>query len=107
MAQPYRWGDTEPLYFELMLNGVNQTGLTLGAGDVILILDESSSVDVTSQVTESSLSPGTYYVTPTTGQTQAKQFRLKIKDASAGGAFDDTAEYFYTGGHASAFLNGT
>lgn len=101
----YRWGDTDPVYFKLTLNGVGVV-VTLASNDVKLYKDGTYSADIGSACT--SLGAGLYKWTPAAGaNTQCKVMIINIKDASAGGEFDENCLIITTGGNAAAGLDGT
>ena len=107
--QLYVYGTVEPIYFKLSLNGVGQSGIALADDDVHLYINGIIyGVDLGEIGTECA------YVTGTNGiyrwqpilpaQTQGKILILDIKDADAGGLFDENMIQIMTGGNINAFL---
>jgi hypothetical protein len=99
----YRYGDTDPIYFKLTLNGAG-VATTLASADVKLYKDGTYSADIGTACT--SLGAGLYKWTPAAGSnTQCKVMILNIKDASGGPLFDENCLIITTGGSASAGLD--
>lgn len=100
----YRWGDTDPIYFKLTLNGAGVV-TTLAAADVKLYKDGTYTGDVGTACT--SIGAGLYKWTPAAGSnTQCKVMILNIKDVTSPKVFDENCLVITTGGDASAGLDG-
>ena len=109
MSNLVKYGSTDPLYFKITLAGVG-VNVTLARDDVQLSIDGASGgsiVDITTECAaiDGTNLPGLYKWTPASAaRTQGKTLAIYIKDASAGGAFDENLLIYQTGGNASAYF---
>jgi len=104
MAQLYRYGAVEPVYFKITLSAVAVTGLTLGSTDFTISKDGAGFSSIGLEVTE--VGKGVYKWTPSAAtQTQAKVVLLNLADV-VGSEFDENLIILITGGDSSAFLSG-
>ena len=107
----YTYGSTDPIYFKITLAGVG-VNVTLATNDVRLSQDGASGgsiIDITSEcaAVDGTNLPGLYKWTPNpASRTQCGVMAIYIKDASAGGAFDENCLVISTGGNASARFSG-
>jgi len=102
----YTYSSTDPIYFKLTLNGVGVTP-SLASNDIMVSLDGNTPFDVLSYVSPVTGMTGLFKWTPdNSGHTQGEVIIINIKDASAGGAFDENCLIIATGGHASARFSG-
>jgi len=101
----YRWGDTDPIYFKLTLNGAAVTGVSLANDDVKLSQDGAAFANIGTACAE--VANGIYKWTPAAGSnTQCKVMIINIKDATGGPLFDENCLIITTGGDTSAGLDG-
>lgn len=107
MPEPYRYGTTKPVYFKIILSNAGVAGLTFQAADIQLSIDDATPINIGGECTEAALGLGVYKWTPSiASRTQGEQLVINIKDNS-GSAFDENMIILQTGGHASAYFDGT
>ena len=107
MAQLYKYGATDPVYFKVTLAGVGVAGITLAAADVKLGLDGAAAVNIGASCTETTFGLGWYKWTPANAsQTQGKTAIINVKD-SVSTAFDENGILLVMGGNAAALYDGT
>lgn len=105
MAQLFRYGSTDPIYFKLTLSGAAVTGVTFQAADVKLSKDGAAFANIGTACTEVGL--GWYKWTPAAAaNTQCQTAIVNIKD-DVGTLWDENALLLVMGGNASALYDGT
>lgn len=108
MSHVLQWyGTTDTIYFKLTLAGVG-VNVTLAADDVKLSKDGGTPANVitTPTAVDGTSMPGLYVYTPSAAESTCEVMIINIKDASAGGAFDENCLIIPTGGNASARYGG-
>lgn len=107
MPDMYRYGTLKPVYFKVTLSNTGVTGLTFDAADVQLSIDDGAAINIGAECTEATLALGWYKWTPSiASRTQGEQLLINVKD-NAGSAFDENGLVILTGGHSSAYYDGT
>ena len=104
MLNQQRYGHTHGFYIMFTLNG-SPVNPTLSAGDVLLVQDGSlvGNVQTLPALVHAS-TPGLYYWSPTTAETQCEDVAVYIP---ADATYHANVITFLTGGHGSSRLNGT
>jgi len=107
VADLYRYGGTDAIYFKLTLSGVGINGPVV-AGDMKISKDGGTPANVSALPTavDGTNMVGVFKWVPTSAETSCKTFVINLKDA-AGAAWDENCLIFITGGDTSAQLNGS
>ena len=107
MADLYRYGNVDPIYFKLTLTGTGVAGVTLNDADIKLGVDGGTVINVGDDCAETTMLLGIYKWTPAAAsQTQGKTLILNIKATGANiGVFDENCLVYITGGDALAQLD--